>query len=117
MGLLYLPGNVQFILICDASCRAGNHLNSRIRGVIVLHHNKNRTERRNSRFFFIFYNLLTAPRTVSNTYDQVARAQSCANHVQHIGRVQHALCHVAQRDSSAVKLDTVEIVFILALFY
>ena len=25
-----------------------------------------------------FYNLLTAPRTVSNTYAQVARAQSCA---------------------------------------
>ena len=31
-----------------------------------------------------FYNLLTAPRAVSNTYAQVARAQSCANHVQHI---------------------------------
>ena len=31
-----------------------------------------------------FYDLLTAPRTVSNTYAQVARAQSCANHVQHI---------------------------------
>ena len=29
----------------------------------------------------IFYNLLTAPRTVSNTYAQVARAQSSANHV------------------------------------
>ena len=28
-----------------------------------------------------FYNLLTAPRTVSNTYAQVARVQSCANHV------------------------------------
>ena len=26
-----------------------------------------------------FYNLLTAPRTVSNTYAQVVRAQSCAN--------------------------------------
>ena len=31
-----------------------------------------------------FYSLLTAPRTVSNTYVPVARAQSCANHVQHI---------------------------------
>ena len=29
-----------------------------------------------------FYNLLTASRTVSNTYARVARAQSCANHVQ-----------------------------------
>ena len=27
-----------------------------------------------------FYNLLTAPRTVSNTYAQVAIAQSCATH-------------------------------------
>ena len=33
--------------------------------------------------FEIFYNL-TAPQTVSNTYAQVARTQSCANHVQHI---------------------------------
>ena len=39
------------------------------------------------------YNLLTAPRTVSNTYAQVARAQSCANHVQHIERLSCAtLC-------------------------
>ena len=34
-------------------------------------------ERRNSRF----HNLLTAPRTVSNAYPQVARVKSCANHV------------------------------------
>ena len=34
----------------------------------------------------VFYHLLTAPRTVSNTYAQVAKAQSCANHVQHVGR-------------------------------
>ena len=37
-----------------------------------------------------FYNLLTAPRTVSNTYVQVARGQSCANHVQHIERLSRA---------------------------
>ena len=42
----------------------------------------------------IFYNLLTAPRTVSNMYIQVARAQSCANHVQHIECLSHATCHV-----------------------
>ena len=46
----------------------------------------NRIERRNSRFF---YNLLTAPRTVSNTCAQVARVQttcntSCAYLVQHV---------------------------------
>ena len=34
--------------------------------------------------FEIFYNLLTAPLTVSNTYTQVAQAQLCANHVQHM---------------------------------
>ena len=33
------------------------------------------------------YNLLTAPRTVSDTYVQLARAQSCANHVLHIERL------------------------------
>ena len=37
-----------------------------------------------------FYNLLTAPRTVSNTYAQVAQAQSCANHMQHIERLSRA---------------------------
>ena len=37
-----------------------------------------------------FYNLLTAPRTVSNTYAQVAQAQLCANHVQHIERLSRA---------------------------
>ena len=40
--------------------------------------------------FEIIYNLLTAPLTVSNTYAQVARAQPCANHVQHIERLSRA---------------------------
>ena len=53
--------------------------------------NYNRIERRKSRFF---YNLRTAPRTVSNTYAQVARAQSCANHVQHIARFSRTTCRV-----------------------
>ena len=51
----------------------------------------NRTEWRNSRFF---YNLLTAPRTVSITHALVARAQSCANHVQHIERLSRVTCRV-----------------------
>ena len=59
-----------------------------------------------------FLNLLTAPRTVSNTYAQVARAQSCANHMQHIKQSSHATCcvtcHVVRRDSSAIKYDRVE---------
>ena len=42
-----------------------------------------------------FDNLLTAPRTVSNTYAQVARAQSCANHV-HTSRAYHVK-HVVLR--------------------
>ena len=60
---------------------------------------------------YFFYNLLTAPRTVSNTYAQVAWAQSCANHVQHIQRISratcHVTCHVVRRDSSAIKHDRV----------
>ena len=39
-----------------------------------------------------FHNLLIAPRTVSNTYGQVAGAQSCANHVQHTERFSRATC-------------------------
>ena len=35
----------------------------------------------------IVYNLVTAPRIVSKMYAQVTRAKSCANHVQHIGRL------------------------------
>ena len=50
-----------------------------------------------------FYNLLTAPRTVSNTNAQVARAQSCANHVQHIELLSRATCratcHVVRMNS------------------
>ena len=85
--------------------------------------NNNRIERRNSRLFFYFFflnNLLTAPRTVSNTYAQVARAQSCANHVPHTSsafHVQHVVCHVERRDSSFIKFDRDESAFILDLFY
>ena len=32
------------------------------------------------------------PRTVTNTYTQMARVQSCANHVQHIKRLSRATC-------------------------
>ena len=42
----------------------------------------------------ILYNLLTVPRTVSNSHALVARAQSCANNVQHIERLSCATCHV-----------------------
>ena len=39
-----------------------------------------------------FYKLLTAPRTVSNTYAQLTRALSFANHVQRIERFSRATC-------------------------
>ena len=39
-----------------------------------------------------FYNLFTAPQTVSDRYSQVARTQSCANHVQHIECLPRATC-------------------------
>ena len=68
--------------------------------------------------------LLTAPQTVSNTYAQVALAQSCANHVHHVERLSCATCrtcyvtwYVVRWDSSAIKFDRVEIAFIWALFY
>ena len=58
-----------------------------------------------------FYNLLTAPRTVSNTPAhnrvQITCNTSSAYHVQ----------HAVRRDSSAIKFDGVEIAFILALSY
>ena len=55
-----------------------------------------------------FSSLLIAQRTTSNTYAQVAKAQSCANHVQHIERLSRATCRVqlVQRNSSATKFDS-----------
>ena len=71
--------------------------------------------------FEIFCSLLIGPRTVSYTYAQVAWAQSCANHVQHIERLWRGTCrvtcHVVRRDSSAIKFDRVEITFVWDLFY
>ena len=79
--------------------------------------NNNRIQRRYLRFF---YNLLTAPQTISNTHNQVARVQSCANHVQHIERLSRATCcvtcHLVRRDNSAIKFDRVDIAFICAYF-
>ena len=39
-----------------------------------------------------FYNLLTTLQTVSNTYAHAARAQLCANHVQHTECLSRATC-------------------------
>ena len=48
----------------------------------------------------IYYNLITTPKTVSNTYVHVAKA----SHVQHIQpcHVKHAVCHVVPRNSWAI---------------
>ena len=60
--------------------------------------------------FEIFYNLLTAPRTVFNTYAQVAQAQSCANHVQHIERLFRAsvMLHATWYEGTAQLLSLTE---------
>ena len=55
--------------------------------------------------------------TVSNTYTQVARAQSCGNHMQHIMCLSCAVSHILWRDSLAIKFDRVYITFILTLFH
>ena len=62
-------------------------LNMKAKSLNNNNNNNNRIERRYLRFF---YNLLTVPWAVSNTYAQVARAQLCANHVQHIERISRA---------------------------
>ena len=55
------------------------------------------------------YNLLTAPRPVSNTFAQVPRAQSCSNHVKLIGRLSRGTCLPRiQRDSSAMEFGGAE---------
>ena len=58
-----------------------------------------------------FFSLLTAPRTVSNTYAQVAQAQSSANHVQHIERLSRAsvMLHVTWYEGTAQLLSLTEL--------
>ena len=77
------------------------------------HRRRRRIQRRNSRFFTIS-SLRREP------YAQVVRAQSCANHVQHIERLSRATrrvtCHVVRRDSSAMKSDRVQIALVELYF-
>ena len=56
----------------------------------------------------ILDNLLTAQRTVSSTYAQVARAQSCANPVQHIERLSRTTCRVTWYEGAAQLLCLTE---------
>ena len=53
-------------------------------------HHDNRIERRNSRFFTIFYCAANCLQHVGSS----GQALSCANHVQHIGRSSRATCRV-----------------------
>ena len=50
---------------------------------------------------------LQSPHGAVNTCAQVARAQSCANYVQHIEHLSRAACHLVRRDSSAIKFDRI----------
>ena len=68
-------------------------------------------ERRNSRF----YNLLTVLQTVHNAYMQAVRAQSCANHMQHIVCLSHATCCGMKGQLTYYWFDRVSTAFILAL--
>ena len=71
-----------------------------------------------------FDNLLTEPRTVSNTYTQVARRQLCANRVLHriscnisiAYHVQHVICQVIGRDSSAINLQSLYRIYLRWVF-
>ena len=62
------------------------------------------------------YNLQTTPQTRALKWPgcncvQITCNTSSAHHLQHV------VCHVVQRDSSAIKFDRIEIAFILALIY
>ena len=78
--------------------------------IIIINNNNNNNNRIQRRYSRFFYNLLTAPRTVSNMYAQVARAQPCANHVQHIERLSRAsvMLRATWYDGTAELLSSTE---------
>ena len=83
----------------------------------IINNNDNiRIESRNSRFFTIssLRRKLSPTRTLnwpgSNLVQITCNSQS-AHHVQHV------VCHLVRRDSSAIKIGRVKIAFISALFY
>ena len=55
-----------------------------------------------------FYNLLTAPRAVSSKYAQAARVQSCANYMQHIKHLSHAMSCATWNEGTAQQLSLTE---------
>ena len=87
-----------------------------LRDIWLVVENDTDTEGRNSRFLF-----LQSPHWAAclQHVRSSGRALPRAIHVQHIGRLSHAACCElpGRRDRSAMKLDTVGIAFILALFH
>ena len=80
------------------------------------HNDNDCIERCNLRFFF--YNLLSAPQTVSSTYTQVARVQLCGNHMLIIGRSSRATCvphHTKGQISSAQPVSAIIIIIFIKL--
>ena len=81
-------------------------------------YNNNNDNNNNNRI----QNLLTAPRTVSNTHAQVARAQSCASHVNtssghHVQHVMLCATWCKGYKGSAIKFDRVDIAFYLSFIF
>ena len=76
----------------------------------VITFDRNRIERRNSRF-------LQSPNCATNCLQHVHSKDQGCNRVQIMNitsrayHVQHVVCHVVRRDRSSVKFDRVEIAF------
>ena len=76
--------------------------------------NNNRIERRKSRFFTISSLCHELSPTCTLNGPERDRVQITCN-TSSAYHVQHAVCHMVRRDSSAIKFDRVEIAFILTL--
>ena len=84
--------------------------------IMIITTNSDRTERRNLRLF-------QSPHCAANCLQHTRSSghgaivcKSRATNTSSVYHVQHIVCHVARRDSSAIKFGRVEIAFILALF-
>ena len=76
--------------------------------------NNNCIERCSSNFFQSPYCAANCFQHLTLKWPRCSRAQITC-YISSAYRVQHVVCHVVRRDSSAVKFDRVEIAFILAL--
>ena len=78
--------------------------------------NNNHTEKCNSRFFTISSLRCELSPTCTLKWPGRNCVQSTCN-TSSACHVQPAVCHLVQRDSSAIKFDRAEVAFMLALFY